>query len=98
MNTNLNSCEKAMERTAVQVLADEFLVARAKVLELAATLDRIERASGEIDDSKQMILLLQGLQILCDQEIDKAKRVQLLMSRQYDPEWRENLSVVKRGS
>jgi hypothetical protein len=75
------------ERSANKVIADEFLVARAKVLELAATLDRVERAEGEVGDSRQMLLLSQGLQILCDDEPDKAKRVQLLMSRPYEPNW-----------
>jgi hypothetical protein len=75
------------DRSATKVIADEFLIARAKVLELAATLDRIERAEGKVDESKPMLLLSQGLQILCDSETDKAKRVQLLMSRPYEPNW-----------
>ena len=85
-----------IERTAEQVVAEEFLIARAKILELAATLDRIERASGDIDESNQMHLLSHGLQILCDDEVEKAKRVQLLMSRQYDPHWQQQMSVAKR--
>jgi hypothetical protein len=97
MNTNLNAVEKPVERTAEQVVADEFLIARAKILELAATLDRIERASGDIEDSKQMQLIAHGLQILCDDEVEKAKRVQLLMSRQYDPHWQQQMSMKKAG-
>lgn len=97
MNTKLDTIEKIVERTAEQVVADEFLIARAKILELAATLDRIERSSGDIEDSKQMNLLAQGMHILCDEEVDKAKRVQLLMSRQYDPQWQNTMSIAKKG-
>ncbi|MEQ1825081.1 MAG: hypothetical protein ABL921_04020 [Pirellula sp.] len=97
MNTKPLTQEPLVERTARQVVADEFLIARAKILELAATLDRIERSSGDTEDSKQMNLLIQGMNILCDDEVDKAKRVQLLMSRDYDPEWQRNLNV-QRGS
>ena len=87
-----------VERSAERILADEFMVARAKILELAATLDRLDRASGNIEDSKPMQLLMQGIHVLIEDEPEKAKRVQLLMSRQYDPNWQKNLSVSKRGN
>jgi hypothetical protein len=85
------------ERSAVQIVADEFMIARAKILELAATLDRIERASGSVDDSKHMQLLVQGMHILIDDQVEKAKRLQLLMSRDYDPNWQNLMSITKKG-
>jgi hypothetical protein len=85
------------ERSAAQIVADEFMIARAKIVELAATLDRIERASGSVDDSKNMQLLVQGMHILIDDQIEKAKRVQLLMSRDYDPNWQNLMSITKKG-
>lgn len=97
MNTKQDTLEPIVERTAQQVIADEFLIARAKILELAATLDRIERSSGDVEDSKQMNLLAQGMHILCDEEVDKAKRVQLLMSREYDPQWQQTMSIAQKG-
>lgn len=78
----------AKVRAADQVLQDEFLIARSKILELAATLDRIQRATGTVEDARQMVLIQQGINILCDEEVEKAERVQLLMSRDYDPNWR----------
>ena len=89
---------KIVERSAEQIVVDEFMIARAKIVELAATLDRIERATGDVEDSKNMQLLVQGMHILCDDEVEKAKRVQLLMSRQYDPHWQSQMSVSKLGS
>jgi hypothetical protein len=97
MNTKQDTLEPIVERTAQQVIADEFLIARAKILELAATLDRIERSSGDVEDSKQMNLLAEWMHILCDEEVDKAKRVQLLMSREYDPQWQHTMSIAQKG-
>jgi hypothetical protein len=98
MNTKLNAIETINERTAEQIVSDEFLIARAKILELAATLDRIERARGDVEDTRHMQLLTHGMQILCDDEVDKAKRVQLLMSREYDPRWKDSMSIAKKES
>ena len=86
------------ERSAQQIVAEDFMIARAKIVELAATLDRIERATGNVDDSKNMQLLMQGMHILCDDEVEKAKRVQLLMSRQYDPQWQTQMSIERKGT
>ncbi|MFN7734040.1 MAG: hypothetical protein ACK5OB_19235 [Pirellula sp.] len=82
------NASKVPPRTAEQILAEEFLLARSKILDLAATLDRLERASGNVDGLPPSKLLEQGLAILRDDQPDKAKRVQLLMSRPYDPDWR----------
>ena len=86
------------ERTAQQIVLEDFMIARARIVELAATLDRIERATGDVDDSKNMQLLMQGMHILCDDEVEKAKRVQLLMSRQYDPHWQAQMSIERKGT
>ena len=86
------------ERSAQQIVAEDFMIARARIVELAATLDRIERATGDVDDSKNMQLLMQGMHILCDDEVEKAKRVQLLMSRQYDPQWQTQMSIERKGT
>ncbi len=94
----MNTKQTISERSAEKIIADDFMIARAKIVELAATLDRIERAQGEIADSNQMQLLMQGMHILCDDEIEKTKRVQLLMSRQYDPQWQAQMSIAKKGN
>jgi len=86
------------ERSAQQIVAEDFMIARARIVELAATLDRIERATGDVDDSKNMQLLMQGMHILCDDDVEKAKRVQLLMSRQYDPQWQTQMSIERKGT
>lgn len=40
-----------------------------------------------------MRLLADGLEILCDDEVGKARRVQLLMSRDYDPAWQKKYGI-----
>lgn len=83
----------AASRDAHQVLAEEFLSARSKILDLAATLDRLERANGNVDHASQMQLLIHGIETLLDGQADKARRVQLLMSRHYDPDWRKTYGL-----
>ncbi|MFO1065953.1 MAG: hypothetical protein U0892_18985 [Pirellulales bacterium] len=82
-----------MSLNAEQVLQSEYLQARAKILELAAILDRIDRAEGAVDAQPQMQLLRKGIDVLNGTEPDKAARVQLLFSRGYDPDWRKTMSV-----
>ena len=94
----MSTKQDLVERSAEQIVADDFMIARARIVELAATLDRIERATGDVEDSTNMQLLIQGMHILCDDEVEKAKRVQLLMSRQYDPKWQAQMSITKKGS
>ncbi len=88
-----------MPQTSEQILQQEFLLARAKILELAATLDRIDRAGGNVDEHPQMKLLRDGFEILTDRQAagasvpSRAERVQLLFSRQYADNWRETFGV-----
>jgi hypothetical protein len=80
-------------RSAEAILAEEFLQARSRILDLAAFLDRLERAPGSADEESRLRLLAEGLEILCDDEVNKARRIQLLMSRDYDPAWRKKYGL-----
>jgi hypothetical protein len=82
-----------MTHTAEQVLQQEFLLARAKILELAATLDRIDRAGGNVGQHPQMQLLRRGFELLSGDEKERAQQVQLLFSREYSADWRQTLKV-----
>lgn len=84
---------KSAARSAEKILAEEFFLARSKILDLAATLDRLGRAQGAVDELQHRKLLQQGMEILLDDKPEKAKRVQLLMSRPYDPDWRKNYGL-----
>ena len=81
---------------AKQILDREFLEIRARILELAACLDRLERADGDVADEQQMISIRKGLEILTDGESDRANRFQLLFSRDYEENWLEEFQVQAR--
>ncbi len=82
-----------MPQTSEQILQQEFLAARAKILELAATLDRIDRAGGSVGDHPQMQLLQRGFNILREPSNNRAEQVQLLFSREYASDWRQKFGV-----
>jgi hypothetical protein len=91
-----------MTRTSAQVLQEEFLIARCKIIELAATLDRIDRAARESDGesltelqskSSALKLLAEGIKILQEPDLHRAQRVQELMSRPYQEDWRKKWTI-----
>jgi hypothetical protein len=80
---------------APKVLDREFLEIRAKILQLAASFDRLDRGEGSVERDPRMKLIGQALDILKGDapESDRAEQVQILFSRQFDEHWRENLGV-----
>lgn len=82
-----------MPRTAQEVMSQEFLQIRAKILEIAAFYDRIAETDDPAGEAQQLELLQAGCRILDDQQPDKAARVQLLFSREYDQQWRKKFGL-----
>ena len=82
---------------ANQLLDRHFLDVRARLLEVAATLDRIERAgdsSGPSDsDDPRLAQLQTAIRILLEADGDRAARVQHLFSLEYDPNWRHKFEI-----
>jgi hypothetical protein len=66
-----------------------FLDARARLLDLAAILDRIGRGAGAagVGDDPRLARIRQALEVLGDQSGGRAERVQKLFSLDYDPAW-----------
>jgi hypothetical protein len=79
----------ATTQTASAVLDRHFLEVRCEILNLAAALDRIERAGGYADLSSdpRLTKLRRGLDILATPGSDRAERVQMLFSDEYKPGW-----------
>lgn len=73
----------------------EFLPARAKILEIAAALDRIQRASPEDAEDPRWKQLQDGIKLLQSEDLERAEQVQLLFSRPFDEQWRETLNVLR---
>ncbi len=82
-----------MPRSAREVLEQEYLQIRAKILEIAAFMDRLTESEASGIQHEQLRLLDDGCKILVDAEEDKAARVQMLFSREYEPNWREKFSI-----
>jgi hypothetical protein len=82
--------------TASQVLDREFLDVRARLLEIGAALDRIERAEGSAEGDARLARIRQGLSVLAGRQPDRAEQIQLLFSRPYEADWRKNLAPGAR--
>lgn len=81
---------------AEQILDREFLEIRSKILEVAAALDRIDRASGSVDHDSRMRLLMDAIGVVAAAQPDpiRAEKIQLLFSRQYDAKWLEQFGLA----
>lgn len=92
---------------AKQIFDESFLSIRAKLIEIAAVLDRIDRAAaettrnpaettGDIDNDPRRQRVEEAIGLLLQsnsQPGQRAATLQLLFSRQYDPNWRDQLEI-----
>ena len=85
-------------RSADAILDESILEVRAKILEIAATLDRIDRSSddgsplsGDCLDRRKK--LDEAIRLLLSEGPDRAERLQLLFSRKYESSWREEMNI-----
>lgn len=79
-----------MKPLAAPAALDQFyLDARSRLLDLAATLDRIGRGqnAGLVDRDPRLARIREALRILGDAEPGRAERVQKLFSLDYDATW-----------
>lgn len=80
--------------TAAEVLDREFLEIRAKVLELAASFDRLHRSEGHVHNDPRVALIREGLEVLSAPDGDgRAEAIQLIFSRQYPADWRREYDL-----
>ncbi len=84
----------ATPMAAQAVLDREFLEVRAKLLELAAMFDRLDRGGGASPDERRLQLVRQGLKVLLDETGDRAEQIQLIFSRPYDDDWQKAFGLV----
>lgn len=68
------------------VLDRHYLEMRARVLELGAAFDRIQRA-GDIPADDRLLKLHKALSVVMDANPDRAVRIQMIFSDPYDPNW-----------
>lgn len=78
---------------AKQTLDHEFLDIRSRILDVASSMDRIQRADGDAFDDDRMSKLREALQITLSNDPHRAEKVQLLFSREYDEHWKDQFSM-----
>ncbi len=83
---------------AQAILTREQFKIRAKLIEIAAILDRIDRADGEVDHDRRMLEIHKSLEVLSvsSSDSDRAARIQMIYSREFDSQWKKNLEVNDR--
>ena len=76
-------------QSARQILDRHYLEARSRILDLAASLDRIDRAAadGSVQDDPRLAKLCSGIQLLLATGTDRAEKVQMLFSDAYTANW-----------
>jgi len=80
-------------KKAPEILDREFLPVRAKLLEVAATLDRIRRGEGSADDDPRMQQIRKSLHLLATAGGDFAEQFQMVFSIPYRENWRDELGI-----
>ncbi|MCA9248429.1 MAG: hypothetical protein KDA42_14985 [Planctomycetales bacterium] len=79
----------ATQTSAPQILESEFLVLRAKLLEAAALLDRLDRAEGSVTEDPRYVRIREAVAVLQSGSPDRAEQLQMIFSLPYDETWRE---------
>ena len=76
-------------QTAPEILDREFLETRCKLLEVAAALDRLDRADGSVSADPRRQKIQRALGVLSGTGENRAEQLQLLFSLNYEPDWRQ---------
>ena len=71
--------------SAQKVLDREFLGIRCRLIELAATFDRIDRAGGSVAADPRWLQIRRSLDMLATSAGGRAQGIELLFSLPYEP-------------
>ena len=77
----------------IPVIEQEFLPLRAKLLEIGAALDRLEREGVAVSKEPRLTKIRAAIEALLESGEDRAEQIQLVFSRQYEDEWREKFQM-----
>lgn len=67
----------------------DFLALRARLIDLAAGFDRIDRDTQTAKDDPRWRQLRRAIDVLASSETHRAERMQMHFSLAYDPAWHE---------
>lgn len=78
---------------ATEVLDREFLQLRARLINVAAALDRIDRAEGSVADDSRLDQIRRAIQILAGDPSGRAEKLQLLFSLPHEDNWQKDFGL-----
>ena len=81
-------------RNSTDVFDQEFLPIRAKLLEVAASLDRLDRANGPLTSESRVKQVRAAIEALLGPDDDRAEQIQLIFSRPFEDDWRNKLRMT----
>jgi hypothetical protein len=86
--------------SASTVLDRVYLEIRCKLLDVAASLDRVARAEGgpSAESDPRLAQIRKGIEILSGGGIDRAEKIQMLFSDPYVPNWNRREKAGKNGA
>ena len=86
-------------REALEVLDRDFLETRGQILEIAAVLDRIDRAPAHhhLHPDPRAGQIRQALEALCEPGPGRSETIQLIFSLEYDQNWRRPPEIQAAG-
>jgi hypothetical protein len=86
-------------RDVMEVLNRDFLETRCRILEVAAALDRLDRAAGHRGDppDRRVAQLRQAVEALQEPGPGRAETVQRIFSLDYDADWQQTFGLDRRG-
>ena len=79
--------------TALEVFNCEFLTMRCRLLDLAAAIDRVGRADGQVADDPRWQQLQQAIGVITSPDGNRAERVQMTFSLPYVENWQNKREV-----
>jgi hypothetical protein len=75
--------------TAAEVLEREFLTIRAKILEVGALLDRLDRAEGDVGNDPRCERIQRAIAVLSQPDTPRAEQIQMIFSLPFEDNWQE---------
>jgi len=75
--------------SANDLLDREFLGVRARLIDVAAALDRLDRAEGSVSDDPRRKQIRQAVEALAADEFGRAEKLQLVFSLPYEEDWQK---------
>jgi hypothetical protein len=77
---------------AADVLEREFLHLRARILEIGAMLDRLDRGEGSVADDPRFKQVLRAIESLGGTANNRAEQIQLIFSLPFPEDWQDQFA------